>query len=405
MKIAFVTHTAYPEFIGGREQHVHFFAKACSELKKDDIVVFTSGNARKVTRQRIDDTYWLVEIPNIPITVSKNPLQIYRIVPQLYNLFKKEKPDILHLFEYGSYTTTVAAFYAIRRNLPFILTVYGYQLTNPILRLCKKIYDFVIGKYLLRKSRAIICVSKQQYHEMLFIGGKNIKEKIFIKANNIPLGYYKDSKLQKLDDDFYQDFPFLKEKGIKLLTVARMLPRKGIDILIKALYIIVHKHKMRDVKLILAGPDCGEYRNIETMVHNLGLAYNVHLLGVISHTNIMKLFRAVDIIVSPSLYEGVPLVLLEAMFFGKLIIASALPGVKDVIKDGETGVLVEPGDIHSLAQAIITFSLDSIARNRIGKQAREATHSYDSSREVEFLYDTIYAGTISRQNQKMRNNL
>ena len=43
MKITFVTHTAYPEFIGGREQHVHFFAKACSELKKDDIVKKLGG--------------------------------------------------------------------------------------------------------------------------------------------------------------------------------------------------------------------------------------------------------------------------------------------------------------------------------------------------------------------------
>lgn len=89
MKIAFTVHTSYPDFIGGREHHVHHLAYA---LAKDyEVVVISGGSSKKVQRQRING-YSLIMLPMISLKVSSNPLQIYRVVPKFFSCLQGEKP-------------------------------------------------------------------------------------------------------------------------------------------------------------------------------------------------------------------------------------------------------------------------------------------------------------------------
>ena len=393
MKIGFVTHTAYPEGIGGREHHIHSLAKTISEQKNDEVIVFTASIEKKVKWEKIDETYWLVKIPSIPITVSKNPLQIYHIVPKLYSLLKQVRPDILHLFEYGSYATTVASFYAIHHHIPFVFTVYGYQLKKTILKCCKKAFDVCVGKYLLKKSRAIICVSRQQHEEMIQIGSHKIKNKMFIRANSVLIQDFKQINKDVLEK-FREEYSLIEKGIIRLLTVARILPRKGIDTLLYALERVKRYYKRENIQLVLVGPDHGELKNLQSLINKLHLNKTVSVVGSIPYHEIKYFFHACDIFVLPSLYEGIPLVIFEAMSGGKPIISTSLVGIKSIVKNDETGLLVEPMDVNALADAIVRLSSDGDLRKEMGENARNEVQKYDSSCEVEFLYKSIYTKLV-----------
>ena len=86
---------------------------------------------------------------------------------------------------------------------------------------------------------------------------------------------------------------------------------------------------------------------------------------------------ALDVFVISSLYEGTPLALFEAMAAGKAIVSTAVDGCREVLEDGETGLLVPPADAESLAQAILRVLGDEPLRRRLGSRAREASRRYD----------------------------
>lgn len=138
------------------------------------------------------------------------------------------------------------------------------------------------------------------------------------------------------------------ETGI--LIVGRMRVRKGIEVALAALSAIDPE---RSPKLWLAGD--GEHRaGLEAAAHRLGVEESVRFLGRCSAGQVMTLMRRARALVVPSTYEGMPLVVLEAMSRKLPVIASAVSGIPEVVIDGRTGWLVPPEDPAALAEAIET---------------------------------------------------
>lgn len=138
------------------------------------------------------------------------------------------------------------------------------------------------------------------------------------------------------------------ETGI--LIVGRMRVRKGIEVALAALSAIDPE---RSPKLWLAGD--GEHRaGLEAAAHRLGVEESVRFLGRCSAGQVMTLMRRARALVVPSTYEGMPLVVLEAMSRKLPVIASAVSGIPEVVIDGKTGWLVPPEDPAALAEAIET---------------------------------------------------
>lgn len=378
MKIAFVVHTAYPEFIGGREHHVHNLASSLSGT--DEIVVFAGSAKNHIERHKIDG-YTLVQVPTIPIKISQNPLQIYRLIPSLYPLLRKEKFDLIHAFEYGSFSTDIAYLFSKNSDTPFVLTFYGYKIKNFFPKFIKKFYDLFIGSLLFRDIDRIFCPSHSQRQEILEIArNKNIVGKIIIQANCIPIADYEQIAIP---EEFIKKYNF--GSGIKLITICRILPRKGIKYLIFALERVVKVLKLENINLIILGPDCGELKNIKSLIIKLGLERNVTTVGPIPLQNIKYFLGISDIFVLPSLYEGLPLALLEAMAAGKAVIFTKLSCSEGFIADGEDGLLVKPEDSESLAEAIFKLATDNRLREIMGKNARNKVKRLDSCIETERL--------------------
>jgi glycosyltransferase involved in cell wall biosynthesis len=134
-----------------------------------------------------------------------------------------------------------------------------------------------------------------------------------------------------------------------LLFVGRLRIRKGVEVLLEALREL--RGRIPGTRLRIAGD--GEHRAaLERRVDELGLRDAVSFLGSCDGARVRTLLREAAALVVPSIYEGMPLVVLEAMDAGVPVVASAVSGIPEVVVDGETGWLVPPEDPEALAGAL-----------------------------------------------------
>jgi glycosyltransferase involved in cell wall biosynthesis len=132
------------------------------------------------------------------------------------------------------------------------------------------------------------------------------------------------------------------------------------------------------------GPLRGE---LEALTRALGVEKNVIFAGY--REDVPRVLSVFDIKVLPSVTEGLPLAILEAMAMGKPVIATEVGGVKEILKDGETGFLVPPQDPEALSERIIYLLRNEDEARQLGIRAREESKKYDIDlcvRRLEELY-------------------
>jgi len=164
-----------------------------------------------------------------------------------------------------------------------------------------------------------------------------------------------------------------------VMATARLIERKGVQYLVDAF-----AHVLRiipDAKLMIAG-EGPERSRLEAKVRTLGLSENVAFLGVIPYREVPAYYAACNIFVHIPTYEAMPHVIYEAMATGKPVIASRVGGIVEVIEDEENGLLVEPKDPKSTAEAILRLIKNRGLGRRIGEAALEKV-------EREYTWDII----------------
>jgi len=157
--------------------------------------------------------------------------------------------------------------------------------------------------------------------------------------------------------------------NIVLFAPGRICRYKGFGVLVKAISLVVERHK--DIRVIIAGkgPYYGELRKL---IKRLNLTDYVKLVGVVPYKRIRNLYYYSDIVIFSSLHqEPLGRVPIEAMVAGKPVIASRVGGVPEVVEDGVTGILVPPNDPKALAEAIILLVENENLRREMGKRGKE----------------------------------
>jgi glycosyltransferase involved in cell wall biosynthesis len=168
---------------------------------------------------------------------------------------------------------------------------------------------------------------------------------------------------------------------VRLLSVGRLDPEKGISCLIQAIEGLVRGGK-KNVILRIAGSGSEEKR-LQEKVRRLGLSDHVRFLGYVPHGDeLFALYRDSDIFVLPSLTEGFPQTLLEAMACGVPVVATGVGGIPDLIKDGENGLLVAPACPRKICEAIKRLISDEKVRERLVKNgfACAKNHTMEAER-------------------------
>jgi glycosyltransferase involved in cell wall biosynthesis len=169
-----------------------------------------------------------------------------------------------------------------------------------------------------------------------------------------------------------------------VLTLARLVSRKGLGTLLDAAALVP------DVVFAIAGE--GDERSmLETRIRQLGLEGRVRILG--QRDDIPALLASCDLFVLPSLFEGLPLSILEAMAAGKPVIATAVPGTREAVREGETGLLFPPGDAPALACAVTSILADQGFAARLGRagqvRVRQEFSAEIMTRQVEAVYGEV----------------
>lgn len=167
--------------------------------------------------------------------------------------------------------------------------------------------------------------------------------------------------------------------GQRLLFVGRLAAVKGLPILLQALVDVPEA----SLTVIGDGPDRSE---LQDQARDLGLAQRVDFVGYQSQDEVAEALKKHDIFVLPSFAEGVPVVLMEAMASERPVVTSQIAGVPELVENNVDGVLVPPGDVSALTQALHTLANDPDTQIKMGQSGRlKVCAGYRSDMEAEWL--------------------
>src|SRR5262249_30683267 len=162
----------------------------------------------------------------------------------------------------------------------------------------------------------------------------------------------------------------LAESDLAVLALGRLIPMKGFDVLVEA----VAAADVPGLRLLVVG-DGSERSKLEARTTELGLAETTIFTGAVAAGAVPDFLAAADVVAVPSIHfegyvDGLPNVALEGMAAGRPLVASRAGGLPELVRPGETGLLVPERDVKALAEAIETLARDAELRERMGAAAQ-----------------------------------
>ncbi len=200
-----------------------------------------------------------------------------------------------------------------------------------------------------------------------------------------------------VDDAFFQ-VQRQPQPG-RLLTPARVIPRKGIDVLLQAFQSIARQFPQAQLRIAGETASMPDYvQRCRAMVAAAGLADRIHFLGNVTRTALLEEYARAQVMVLPSRQETAPVTIGEALAAGCPVIATRVGGTPWMVESGENGLLVPAEDAEALAQAL-AYALDHEDEvDRWSQHAREAAQTYRLDAVVDATLQ-VYARLMSDSDQ------
>jgi glycosyltransferase involved in cell wall biosynthesis len=296
----------------------------------------------------------------------------------LINFIKNGKFDLIHSHGYGS--DNFGRIIGKILRIPTIIHAHDENRSYPVVQ---NIADLLLVPF----TDKAIAVS-QGVKESCINKRRIRKQKIFVLHNGIPLKNF--TKLdEKLIDEEKRRFG-IKPDSIVLGTVARLRKEKGLKYLIQSAPRILNSFP--NVVFFIAG-DGPIREELETLAKDLAVDNKIIFAGFCN--NIPMVLSLIDIFVAPSLTEGSPLGIFEAMAMGKPIIASNVGGIREILKDKENSLLVPSEDPERLAEKILFLLNNKNEMTLLGLKAFEESKKYDNQFLIKNLED-IYSELLKK---------
>jgi glycosyltransferase involved in cell wall biosynthesis len=268
------------------------------------------------------------------------------------------------------------------RGIPMVRTQHGRTSTK---KLSKIWFYEALDWLIMRRMAAVIRVNKAAALHQTVNCLPDIHSCII--ENGIPELQFEPRAVVRTDPAVHE---FCND-GFVIGTIARLSEEKGLIHLITALRILSQQNARVKAVVIGEGP---QRQALEALVNDAGLAGKILFPGYRDHAyNYLQHFR---VFVLPSLTEGLPITILEAMQSKVPIIASRVGGIPAVLEDGKTGILVEPGNPNALADAISRVLSDPQGSMQMGKRAREIALTKYSSRRMAEEYQHLYNSILRK---------
>jgi len=368
--------------------HYHTFVKDLVEAQSkylDEINVFVHHNYLSELARYLPFSYFrhvekfskksLVDLTETPENGRVHVISTLYFIPdgrnfglgdKLANLFKKYietnniEFDLIHAhFTWPS--GYAGAKLKERFGVPLVITAHGYDVYDVPFR-CKSWFDKI--KFALDSADHIITVSKSNFQVLT--------EKLDVsigKLSVISNGF--DSKLFRPMDKFEARLKLgIPQDKKVLLNVANLVPVKGQKYLIESMKKIARVEDNVVLYIIGDGP---LRKELETQIRRLNLEGTVRIVGARPHSEIPLWMNAADLFVLPSLSEGNPTVMFEALGVGLPFVGTTVGGVPEIITSEDYGLLCPPKDPECLAEKILIALEKDWDREKIRKYAERFT--------------------------------
>jgi glycosyltransferase involved in cell wall biosynthesis len=360
--------------IGGGETHLLSLVENINQSLFEPIVLsFTDGPMIDSLKQMNIKTY---------VVPSEKPFD-FSIWNNVLDVLKKEDIQLIHT--HGTRATSNLLRSAKKLNIPLIYTIHGWSFHDDQKMITKKI-RVLSEKYLTAKTALNVAVSKSN-----FLSGKKLIPKLEAEVINNGIDLQKFNPQNKCKD-IRAELGIPKD-DILLIFIARFTSHKQPLSLIKAFQLALQQN--HSLKLLMVG-DGDEKSEALKFVEETGIKNNIYFQPF--RQDVPDLLAAADIFILPSLWEGLPIGLLEAMSMGKAVIATNVDGTNEIIQDKKNGLLIEvDGLVKNLAVAINNLSNDERLRTQISQNAiqtiNEKFNAAQMTRQIENAYTRILNNT------------
>ena len=363
MKLLVITFD-WPPMRGGKATLLHELFTRLNEEKF--VIAAKHGNYGGIDK---GNDFQTLRIPkfffNLPLPPSFRPYFIK--VAMLYFVSKKAlqkfRPDVVvccQLLTEGA----VGLYLKKEFGIPYI--VYTYDTIDVEQPLNGK--DMEIATEILKNAEKVVCISSFMAEKLVAIGIE--EEKTVLVHPGVDVEQFKPKK----PSEKIAERTGYGKKRI-MLSVARLVDRKGLDYAIRA-FVDVRKD-IKDLRYFIVG-DGPEKNKLEKLAEELGVKEDVVFAGEVGNDELVDYYNACDVFVLPSIVsekefksEGFGIVFLEANACGKPVVGTRVSGIVDAVAENESGLLVEQRNVGQLAAAIKKILSDKRLAEKLGKKGRE----------------------------------
>ncbi|OCB33009.1 glycosyl transferase [Mycobacterium malmoense] len=391
MRIAMISEHASPLAhlggvdAGGQNVHVAELSSALARRGHDVVVYTRRDDARLPECVETDHGYRVVHVPAGPArALPKDELlqYMYAFARFLDARWVADAPDVAHGHFWMSGVATLRA--ARPHRIPSVQTFHALGL---IKRLHQGLDDTSpdcrvgVEARIARDADWVAATSTDEVFELVRMGRARSRTSV------VPCGVDVEA--------FSPDGPAApRGERPRIVSVGRLVPRKGFETLICAL------PRIPDAELVIVGgpaqadfADDPEAQQLQRLAAELGVADRVRLLGAVTRGEMPALLRSADVVACTPWYEPFGIVPLEAMACGVPVVATAVGGIRDTVVDDVTGRLVPPKDPARLGDAIASLLADRDRRSAMGAAGRErarARYTWDRvAADTERIYEKL----------------
>lgn len=351
--------------VGGGETHVLDLVNNLDKAKYESVILsFTEGPMVEKLKQDGFKTY---------VVSTEKPFNV-SVWKEVRKIISTEKIDLIHA--HGTRANSNTFYSAKSLKIPLVYTVHGWSF-HPDQSKVVKFIRSISERFLVTAANKTICVSKSN-----LIEGKNKfpMSNATVIANGINrFKFNPDKEFKNIRSEFGID-----ERSILVGYIARITNQKSP---LKFLEAIAALPEKENVHFLIVGD--GDLK-IQMLALSKDLDLDKYITFVDFRNDIPDILNAIDIFCLPSLWEGLPIALLEAMSMRKAILASKIDGITDLIEDGVNGLLVPPADVESLSNALQSLTRDKQLIQNLGfeaeKTVKEKFNISTMTKSIEAVY-------------------
>ena len=317
-----------------------------------------------------------------------SPVRDLRAILQLAQLIRRERPTILHTHTAKAGAVgRIAALLARGARPPIVIhTFHGHVLRGYFGRV--KTFGFRrLERWLARTSTSLVAVSPEVRDDLVALGVAPASKFTVVRLGIDLPGRVENDDAQRREARRQMG---LRDEAFVVGWVGRMTAVKRTELVVRALQDLVARNVDAFVVLVGDGPDRDQ---LERYAHELGVIKRCLFLGY--QEDVARFYDAIDVLVLPSINEGTPVSVIEALAARRPAVATRVGGVPDVVRDGIDGFLVDADDRDALATRLAELAADPELRARMGEAGHaRVIERYAVARlvdDVDKLYRSLLA--------------